>query len=627
MRESLAHRGPDEAGEYSDASISLAHRRLAIVDIEAGHQPFYSEDESIVLVFNGEIYNHPELKRQLSAKGHRYVSDSDTESIIHAYVEHGVDCLRHLDGMFAFVLYDKRNKTLFGARDRFGKKPLFYSQPVTNGRRTLVFASEIRSLLRHPEVRRDARLSQESLCLYLLHDYVPEPHTMFENVLKLEAGHAFLAEIGGREIERFSVWRYWSNPILERPSENVSEDAAAAEIVRLLERAVEKRLMADVPLGVFLSGGIDSSAIVAMLARIGPAEQIATFSIGFEERSFDESEHARSVARYFGTRHSERKFSVNDCLEELPLLSAHMDEPLADPSILPMSLLCRLARESVAVALGGDGGDELFAGYDPFAALTPARLYDRFVPGAVDEHVVKPLAQRLPASTENMPLAFRAQRFLRGAKQPPGARLPTWMGPLSAAQITELLPGVDEQTVIDTYLRPEIVQYRALSEAQTDEVQATLAYYQRFYLTNDILVKTDRASMMHSLEVRAPFLDRELAEFVNRLPSSLKFNRGTRKYLLRRALRGDSDRGSLLPRSIVDRPKKGFGIPVAHWIRHELQREVHAKIVADWPTCLDMLDRRKIEGLFVAHVRGRANNYKELWALFTLAEWARQWVA
>jgi asparagine synthase (glutamine-hydrolysing) len=627
MRDSLAHRGPDEAGDYSDADISLAHRRLAIVDVPSGQQPFYSQDESVVLVFNGEIYNHPALKRTLSAQGHRYVSNSDTESIIHAYLEHGVDCLRHLDGMFAFVLYDKRNRTLFGARDRFGKKPLFYSRPVTHGEQTLVFASEIRSLLCHPAVRRDARLSRDGLCLYLLHDYVPGRHTMFENVLKLEPGHAFVADIGARRIERFSIWRYWDNPILEPPSSDVPEEEAAAEVVRLLGKAVEKRLMADVPLGVFLSGGIDSSAIVALLARIVPAERIATFSIGFKERSFDESEHARAVARHFGARHSERMFSANDCLAELPLISAHMDEPLADPSILPTSMLSRFARESVTVALGGDGGDELFAGYDPFAALKPARIYGRLVPHAVDEHVFKPLAQHLPASGKNMPLAFRVQRFLRGAKQPPGVRLPTWMGPLSAAQLSQLMPDVDEQTVIDAYLHRETAQYRSLSEAHADEIQSALAYYQNFYLADDILVKTDRASMMHSLEVRAPFLDTELAEFVNGLPSSLKFGRGTRKYLLKRALTRGDNGNSLLPRAIVDRPKKGFGIPVAHWIRHELQDEIRAKIVADWPACLDMLDRRKIEELFTSHVRGQANNYKELWALFVLAEWAGHWVA
>jgi len=619
MRDVLAHRGPDESGEYVDDLVGLGHRRLSVVDLLTGQQPLHSADGSVVVVFNGEIYNHPALREDLEQRGFSYRTNSDTESIVNAYLAFGTESVKRLDGMFAFVLYDRAKKLVFGARDRLGKKPLFYALSRESGGTSFVFGSEIRALLQHPAVRRDAVVSESSVQQYLLHDYVPGSRTMFGNIAKLEAGHAFTIDLSGPTMAP-EVWRYWDNPIVAPPpTPSLSEEEATCEAGRLLEQAVKRRLMSDVPLGVFLSGGVDSSVITALLSRSQAPRDIRTFAIGFREQSFDESEFAKAVSKHLGTTHQTRIFSAADCVVELARVTEQMDEPIGDPSILPTSMLCRFARESVTVALGGDGGDELFAGYDPFVALAPARFYDSVVPQLLHGATVK-AAQLLPASAKNMSLAFRVQRFLRGAGVPAAQRLSTWMSPFAPAALARLLPNVLPAAEA---LRPEADLYDAVRNGAGDEVQAALAYFQRFYLTDDILVKVDRASMMHGLEVRAPFLDTALVEFVNRLPSNLKLRSGARKYLLKRI----ASRIAPLPAAILKRAKKGFGIPVAQWIRKELRTDFHDALTSDWPQSLAMIDRREVKRLLTAHVAGRENNCKELWALFILVSWARRWAA
>jgi asparagine synthase (glutamine-hydrolysing) len=617
MREVLAHRGPDEAGEFVDDLVGLGHRRLSIVDLLTGQQPLHSADGSVVVVFNGEIYNHPTLRKDLEARGYGYRTNSDTETIVNAYLAFGTESVKRLDGMFAFVLYDRAKRLVFGARDRLGKKPLFYALSRQDGGSSFVFGSEIRSLLEHPTVRREAALSESAVQQYLLHDYVPGSRTMFGNIAKLEAGHAFTIDLREPTVAP-KAWRYWNNPIVAPPPPlSLSEDEAAHEAGRLLEEAVKRRLMSDVPLGVFLSGGVDSSLITALLSRSKPPWDIRTFAIGFREQSFDESEFASAVSKHLGTTHRSRIFSAADCVVELARVTEQMDEPIGDPSILPMSMLCRFARESVTVALGGDGGDELFAGYDPFVALAPARFYESFVPRRLHGAAVR-AAQLLPASAKNMSLSFRVQRFLRGAGVPAALRLSTWMSPVAPAELGRLLPNL---SLSADALRPEADLYEAVRNGAGDEVQAALAYFQRFYLTDDILVKVDRASMMHGLEVRAPFLDTAFVEFVNRLPSHLKLRSGARKYLLKQI----ANRMASLPAAILKRAKKGFGIPVAQWIRKELRMDFRDALMSDWPQSLEMIDRREVERLLSAHVAGRENNYKELWALFIIVTWARRW--
>jgi asparagine synthase (glutamine-hydrolysing) len=628
MRDALRHRGPDEAGVHVDAQVSLGHRRLSIIDLSTGQQPAYNEDGSIVVVFNGEIYNHQELRAELERAGHRYASHSDTETIVHAYESFGPACIERMHGMFAFVLYDSRRRLLFGARDRLGKKPLYYTfgpggRPAGDLR--FAFASEPKALLAHPALSSSFGLSREGLISYLLNDYVVGSASIFEGVHRLEPGQAFLFGLPGSEHEGFRRWGYWD--IRFRPEDGaspaISEEEAGGRVLELLSAAIERRLMSDVPLGVFLSGGIDSSSIVALMCRMRPARDIKTFSIGFDEPSFDESPYAEAIARHYGTDHHVRRFTATECLSRIPIVAGVLDEPFADPSILPVSMLCEFARETVTVALGGDGGDELFAGYAPFRAVRPGGLYHRWVPRRVHRQVLIPAAHCLPASDANMALQFKVSRFLRGAVVAPEYRMATWMGPFSLEQLRRLIPDLAGGLTADEAYAPMIGSYHRLARAGATELQRALDFFERFYLPDDILVKVDRASMMHSLEVRAPYLDTALVEYANALPDRMKLRGGVTKYLLKRALLGTAKASGLVPRQTVHRAKKGFGIPVARWIRKELRAKFRETLIGDWPAALDMFDRREIARLYREHVDRVANNYKELWALFMLANWAR----
>jgi asparagine synthase (glutamine-hydrolysing) len=378
--------------------------------------------------------------------------------------------------------------------------------------------------------------------------------------------------------------------------------------------------MSDVPLGVFLSGGIDSSTLVRLLTKFRPPEEIQTFSIGFDDPSFDESEFSSLAAKHLGTNHRSRTFSVNELLSRLPRIAEHLDEPFADPSILPVSMLCEFARQHVTVALGGDGGDELLAGYDPFRALGPARWYRRMAPRWLHERAMVPLAERLPVTDRNMDLAFRASRFLRGASLPPAYVVPGWMGPFTLQGLKRLAPDLAGRLSLEDAYAPErkAAYHLELAGLGDDHVVRALDFFQRYYLPDDILVKVDRASMMHSLEVRCPFLDPLLVAYANALPSSLKLRGGKTKWLLKELLGGPPP---LLPREIVHRKKKGFGIPVAKWLRHELKAEFESRVLHDWPKDLAMFDRREIDRLWRRHLSRKENHYKELWALMMLAWW------
>ncbi|HKI18886.1 MAG TPA: asparagine synthase (glutamine-hydrolyzing) [Isosphaeraceae bacterium] len=631
MRDALRHRGPDEASVYCDAEVSLGHRRLSIIDLSTGQQPVYNEDRSVLVVFNGEIYNHEELRATLERAGHVYASHSDTETIVHAYESFGPACVERMHGMFAFVLYDRRRRLLFGARDRLGKKPLYYTfgpdgRPCDDLR--FAFTSEPKAFFEHPALSRGFGLSHEGLISYLLCDYVVGSASIFEGIHRLEPGWAFVYGLPGSEREGFHKWRYWDIELGpgEGPRPEIAEAEAGNRLLELLSTAIERRLMSDVPLGVFLSGGIDSSSIVALLCRMREARQIKTFSIGFDEPSFDESPYAEAIARHFGTDHKVRHFTAAECLSRIPKVAGMLDEPFADPSILPVSMLCEFARETVTVALGGDGGDELFAGYAPFKAVRPGHLYHRFVPRPLHRKVLIPAAQCLPSSDANMALQFKVSRFLRGAAVAPEYRMAAWMGPFSLEQLRRLIPDLADQLTPEAAYAPMIAAYRHRARGGASELQRALDFFERFYLPDDILVKVDRASMMHSLEVRAPYLDTALVEFANALPDRMKLRGGVTKYLLKKAVLGTAERPGLVPRQTVHRAKKGFGIPVARWIRKDLKTEFREAIVDDWPASLDMFDRRQIAQLHQEHVSRAANNYKELWALFMLANWARNYL-
>lgn len=620
MRDAIRHRGPDDCGIAVDGRVSLGHRRLAIIDRDGGAQPCFNEDRSVALIFNGEIYNYPELRIQLESAGHRFAGDSDTETIVHAYEEWGDDCLIRLNGMFAFVLHDRKRQRLFGARDRMGKKPLYFTTDAIESV-DFAFASELKSLRRHPAVERSLRLSPESLRSYLLNDYVGGGSSIFKNVSKLRPGHALSVDLRTNP-PNTQVWQWYELPPFGMQSA-IGQREATDRFIELFTRAVDRRLLSDVPLGIFLSGGIDSSAILAALRQTRPGSEIDTFSIGFDDPSFDESSYCSLAARHFGTRHHTRSFSVDDLCHELDDVSEMLDEPFADPSILPTSLLCRFAREHVTVAIGGDGGDELLAGYDPFLAISPSCIYDRLIPQWLHERVVRPAARLLPTRFGNMPTSFRVRRFLRGMSVPEPYRMPVWLGPFDLPDLARVAPSLFDSTTAEQVYGPMIADFAiAVRESPNERLAPAIRYFLKHYLPDDILTKIDRASMMHSLEVRAPFLDRELVEFVHQLPGKFKLRGWQTKYLLRLA----TAPGGVLevPQPISRRPKKGFGIPIGRWIRGKLRETFHRVLVDEWPASLDMFDRAAIGRLLEVHVRGADNRYKELWALFMLAQWARR---
>ncbi len=592
MSEAVAHRGPDGAGEHVDreARVFLAHRRLAVIDPVDGAQPMWDATGETGVVFNGEIYNHAELRRALEGRGHRFRTDhSDTEVLVHGYREWGEALPERLNGMFAFVVYDRARRRLFAARDRFGKKPFYYRADA----RGFAFASELSALSPGAEI--DARALQK----FYAWGFVPAPWSLYRGIAKLPGGHLLRYELGSGELRTRAYWRFE----IDAQETSRSEDDLCEELRGLLARAVERRLVADVPLGVFLSGGIDSSAVLACAARAAGAGRVKTFAIGFDEPSFDETRHARAAAAACGAEHRERVLDMAAARRLLPALLGRLDEPTGDASILPTHMLSAFARESVTVALGGDGGDELFAGYDPFRALGPAGLYARWVPGPL-HRAARAASARLPVSHGYMSLGFRLGRALRGVERSPALWNPLWLAPAAPEEIAQLF----EQPLPAEELYAEAIDAWE-GAASVDPVDRTLEYYTRFYLQDGVLAKVDRASMLVALEVRAPFLDNDLAEFARRLPHRYKLRGGSTKYLLKRALKG------MVPDAILGRRKQGFGVPIGAWLR-------------DWPREDEALDLPGLRAGALArfwreHRAGRADHRQLLWCSLALRHRAR----
>ena len=550
MTAALAHRGPDGQGLYVDApaAVHLGHRRLAVIDLAGGAQPMWNAERSIGVIFNGEIYNHQELRLLLTRRGHVFRSQgSDTEVLVHGYHEWGEALPARLNGMFAFAVYDRMRRRLFLARDRFGEKPLYYYRKAG----LFAFASELGALLKHRSF--DAGLSLRSLQKFFAYGYLPAPNALYEGTAKLPGGSHLTLDLGSGELRVESYWRFRLEP--DDALTAADEDRLAEELRHLFLQAVRRRLMSDVPLGVFLSGGVDSASALAAAAQGRPAASLRTFTIGFRDASFDEAPAARETAHAFGTLHNQEILDFDLASALVPDVLTRLDEPLGDPSLIPAYLLSRFARQHVTVALSGDGGDELFAGYDPFRALTPARHYNRLVPSPLHRGI-RCLAELLPVSTRNMSWDFKLRRTLTGLSYPPSLWNPVWMAP------------VEPQAMKDLFHAPLDVR-EIYSEAISlwDEdpgksiVDRTLEFCTNIYLPDDILARVDRATMMTSLESRAVFLDNDLVAFCRRLPSHFKYRNGERKYLLKRAM------APLLPRQVLERPKKGFGIPAALWLR------------------------------------------------------------
>lgn len=546
MTARLSHRGPDAEGIFEKPGIFLGHRRLSIIDLEGGAQPMVSADGRVAIVFNGEIYNHAELRRELQGLGHHFVTDhSDTEVLLHGWREWRENLVSRLNGMWAFAIYDDKDRQLFLSRDRFGKKPLYYF----HRQGTFAFASELSALLEHPHSPRSE--SEIARVKFLAHALIPAPHTPIEGIFKLPAAHNLKLDADRPEPR---ITRYWRFKI-EPSADLKGEDELAEDLLETLTRATRRRLVSDVPLGVFLSGGLDSSAIAALATSELHPVKVKTFTMGFTEPSFDESGYAAVVADFLKTDHATEMLDLDSALRVLPDILGLLDEPQGDSSLLPTWLLCRFARRHVTVALSGDGGDELFAGYDPFRALKMAALYSKVVPKPLHEGI-RLLAARLPVSHANISLDFKIKRTLRGLSHPPALWNPVWLGALEPSELAALTQSTFS---VEEIFSEAIEAWDACSSP--DPVDRTLQFYTEIYLQDGILAKADRASMMNSLEVRSPFLDIEVADFARRLPHNFKLRGGTTKYLLKRALE------KVLPAEIIHRRKKGFGSPVGRWLR------------------------------------------------------------
>jgi asparagine synthase (glutamine-hydrolysing) len=554
MTDALAHRGPDDEGYWTDPDLAVyfGHRRLSILDIAGGHQPMLSASGDLVIIFNGEIYNFAELRDQLVSRGHRFQTDhSDTEVLLNGYREWGDALPGRCNGMWAFVIYDRGRRRLFGSRDRFGKKPFFYS--TQHG--AFVFGSELTALLKHPSV--DDTVSRRSLKKYFAYNYIPAPSTILENVYKLPGGYSFFLDIDDPNLAP-RIAKYWEFTLEPFTGGEIPADPERTwgeELRSRLDAAVRHRLVADVPVGVFLSGGIDSSAITAFASRHVPAGNLKTFSIGFEESSFDESAHASRVAKLLKTDHRSEILSFARARALLPTIAGKLDEPMGDSSLLPTYLLSQFTRTQVKVALGGDAGDELFAGYDPFVALRKAEAYSRLVPRPVHQAICM-LAARMPVSHRYMSFDFRLKRTLRGLTFPPKLWLPVWTSSLGAVELAELF---NEPVDLEDIFSEAISAWEGC--AQTDSVDRALQFFTKLYLQDDILVKVDRATMMHGLEARAPFLDIDFVNFVRRIPSDWKYRHGQTKYILKKALE------PVLPADVLYRKKQGFGVPIGAWFK------------------------------------------------------------
>ena len=551
MIKAAYHRGPDGAGRFEDPEnrVYLGHRRLAIVDVEGGIQPMWSADHKICVIFNGEIYNQYDLRRELECKGHVFQpSHSDTEVLVHGYREWGTDLSLRLNGMFAFAIYDLHQRTLFLSRDRFGEKPLYYAR----NKNLFLFASEIHGICVHQHF--EPQIDIYAIQKFFAHGYLPAPTALYRDTRMLPAGHSLLLNISDGSLREYPYWTFQLEP--DEGLKDADEDLLCEELRSLIIQSVERRLMSDIPIGVFLSGGLDSSIVLSALATLRSPEKIDTFCVGFDDPYFDESEYAREAAAYFGVNHHERRIKMHDALARLPDILGTLDEPLGDPSYLPTYILCEFARQQVTVALTGDGGDEMFAGYDPFLALASANIYQRLVPGPVHK-ILRWLATLLPRSDRNMSLDFKINRALMGLSHAPEFWNPVWLSPLKPEDGAHLFSVPYELENVYSEL---LARWRR--DDKLDLVDRTLEFYVGSYLHNGILTKIDRASMSVSLETRAVFLDYDLVEFCRTLPNSFKIRNGERKYLLRKAF---ADR---LPKNTLSRQKKGFGVPLNNWMRN-----------------------------------------------------------
>jgi asparagine synthase (glutamine-hydrolysing) len=603
MCAAIRHRGPDDEGFYFSAAVGLGMRRLAIIDLKSGQQPIHNQDRTAWIVFNGEIYNYRELREQLEKLGHTFYTNSDTEAIIHAYDQYGADCPKHLRGMFAFAIWDERTQELFLARDRVGKKPILYAQ--VNGQ--FIFGSEFSALLQHPDVSRD--IDAEALHHYLSFMCVPAPLTAYRAIRKLEPGHSLRYRKGEIKTER-----YWQPDFSKKV--DISEAEAGERAIEILRDAVKVRLMSEVPLGAFLSGGIDSSAVVALMSEVSSAP-VKTFSIGFEEQDFSELHHARRVAEHVGADHHE--FIVRpDALEVLPILVEHYGEPYADSSAIPTYYVARETRKHVTVALNGDGGDESFAGYERYAAMRLAERYHR-IPAVLRDTVVRQAIELIPSSETKRSRVRDVKRFIQAASLEKVERYLRWVSVFDTEAKQDLY-SEDFQRETQRLSAANMLDPWFAQANGSGVVDAALLTDIMTYLPNDLLVKVDIATMAVSLEARSPFLDHHVMEFAASLPEKFKLRGLTTKYLLKRVLK------KLLPAENLNRRKMGFGVPIGHWFRGRLQPFLRETLLAEVALKRGLFKPEAVKQLVELHTRGERDYSHQLWTLLMLELWFQRFI-
>jgi asparagine synthase (glutamine-hydrolysing) len=594
----LRHRGPDDEGFLCEPGAGLAFRRLSIVDVGAGHQPLSNEDGSVWIAYNGEIYNHTALRRELEGQGHRYRTHSDTETIVHAYEQWGEDCVRRLDGMFAFALWDRPRRRFFVARDRVGIKPLYW----TRAGRGWAFASEIKALLAFPGVER--RVRADGVVEHLTLRYCASPGTLFDGIHKLPPGHSLAIENGRDTLRRW--WRPAFEPRLDPP-----DDEALAEVESRLEASVRSHLMSEVPLGALLSGGVDSSLVVALMSRILD-RPVQTFSVGFDAPGpYSELPFARRVAEHCRTDHREIVVGAADVLRELPQLVWHQDEPVSEPAAIPTFLVTQLARETVTVVLTGEGGDELFAGY-PKHAVEPWARRIAHLPGFLRDPFLDHVVDRLPFGFRKLQVVGRSARF-----RDEGERLAAWFAGFA---------GLERERLLAPELRAHAVAgaepyRRALADSTAREpLDRMLDADLRLWLCDDLLMKMDKMSMAASVEARVPLLDNALIDWALRLSPRHKIRGLEGKVLLKRLAR------KLLPAEVVDRPKVGFTVPLSPWFRGPLRELLADTLLSPASLGRGYFEPAVLRGYVDDHLAGRRDRGRELWTLLTLELWHRQWI-
>ena len=597
MTGSISHRGPDDSGAYLDGPLGLGFARLSIIDLSGGHQPMTNETGDIWLVFNGEIWNYKELRKELIEKGHQFRTNSDTETIVHAYEEYGVDCVARLHGMFGFAIWDASRRRLLLARDRAGKKPLYYTR--ANG--SFIFGSEIKALLHHPDVKRQA--DPQALADFLSVRYVPGPATLFANIYKVLPGHWLLYE--NDNIREECYWDYSFGQTERRPIEEYIQD-----IRQHVRRAIEERMIADVPVGAFLSGGVDSSIVTGTMSQL-TNHPVQTFAVGFDVEGYSELPYARLVADHFRTEHHELVVKCSDLSEYWPLLTWHRDEPVSEPSDLGVYLVSKLARNYVKVVLSGEGGDKLFAGYPKYVVDWMARYY-HMLPTPVRDNVVMPLLDQLPYSMRKLKTAAR------NLSQPAPQRWMSWFG-IFNGQLKENILSESIKANIDIDSSRVFRRWLA-KNPQRDNLSSMLYLDTKIWLPDNLLMKGDKMTMAASLEARMPLLDYQLTEYAASIPSKDKIRPFKAKYLFKRAY------ADFLPETILTRKKMGFNVPTGTWFREGQRNLITQLLLSERARDRGYLNDAFVASLLRDHLEGKTNYQSQLFILASLELWFRVFI-